>query len=118
TNDPGNISDMFTNSIVNLVRYILMILVMGVALFVIEWKMALITMITVPFIIAASLLFRKYSRKAYREVRNNISEVNGYLSENLSGMKITQVFNQQDKKIQQFNKVNKNLQKSYIKEIL
>lgn len=118
TNDPGNISDMFTNSIVNLVRYILMILVMGVALFVIEWKMALITMITVPFIITASLLFRKYSRKAYREVRNNVSEVNGYLSENLSGMKITQVFNQQDKKIQQFNKVNKNLQKSYIKEIL
>lgn len=118
TNDPGNISDMFTNSIVNLVRYILMILVMGVALFVIEWKMALITMITVPFIITASLLFRKYSRKAYREVRNNVSEVNSYLSENLSGMKITQVFNQQDKKIQQFNKVNKNLQKSYIKEIL
>ncbi|HHY96774.1 MAG TPA: ABC transporter ATP-binding protein, partial [Acholeplasma sp.] len=75
-------------------------------------------MITVPFIITASLLFRKYSRKAYREVRNNVSEVNSYLSENLSGMKITQVFNQQDKKIQQFNKVNKNLQKSYIKEIL
>lgn len=79
--------------------------------------MALVTMTTVPLIYLASRLFRRYSRNAYRNVRNNVSEVNAFLSENLSGMRITQVFNQEQKKIDEFNKINKRLRKSYIREI-
>ena len=117
TNDPANISDMFTNTIVNLIRNILMMVIIAVILFVIQWKMALVTMITVPLIYLASSLFRKYSRTAYRGVRNNISEMNAFLSENLSGMKVTQVFNQEPKKTGEFEKINKKLQKSYFAEI-
>jgi len=118
TNDPGNISDMFTNSLVNLIRSVMMILIIAIILFVINWQMALITMTTMPVIFVASYLFRKYSRKAYRQVRNNVSEVNAFLSENLSGMKITQVFNQEEKKFNEFKKINNNLKKSYLKEIV
>jgi len=117
TNDPANISDMFTNTIVNLIRNILMMVIIAVILFVIQWKMALVTMITVPLIYLASTLFRKYSRTAYRGVRNNVSEMNAFLSENLSGMKVTQVFNQEPKKTGEFEKINKKLQKSYFSEI-
>ncbi len=117
TNDPGNISDMFTNTIVNLLRNVLMLVLVGVILFVIHWQMALITLITFPLIIVSSMLFRKYSRNAYRNVRNNVSEMNGFLSENLSGIKITQIFNQEDKKINEFKKINRNLRKSYMTEI-
>ncbi len=117
TNDPANISDMFTNTIVNLIRNILMMVIIATILFVIQWKMALMTMITVPLIYLASSLFRKYSRTAYRGVRNNISELNAFLSENLSGMKVTQVFNQEPKKIGEFEKINKKLKKSYFREI-
>src|SRR5690606_6818575 len=118
TNDPGNISDMFTNSLVNLIRSVMMILIIAIILFVINWQMALITMTTMPVIFVASYLFRKYSRKAYRQVRNNVSEVNAFLSENLSGMKITQVFNQEEKKFNEFKNINNNLKKSYLKEIV
>lgn len=117
TNDPNNISMMFTETIVNLIRNILMMVIVAVILFIIEPIMALVTMITVPLIVIASTLFRRYSRSAYRSVRNNVSEVNAFLSENLSGMRITQVFNQEQKKIDEFNQINKRLRKSYIREI-
>ncbi|MFA6780916.1 MAG: ABC transporter ATP-binding protein, partial [Bacilli bacterium] len=117
TNDPGNISEMFTNTIVNLIRNILMMVAIAIIMFIIEWRMALITMIVVPIIFLASVLFRRYSRNAYRSVRNNVSEVNAFLSENLSGMKITQVFNQEEKKINEFTTINQKLKKSYFREI-
>lgn len=117
TNDPNNISQMFTDTIVNLVRNFLMMFIVGVILFVINPLMALVTMATIPFILLASYLFRNYSRATYRSVRNNVSEVNAFLSENLSGMRITQVFNQEDKKITEFNRINNQLRKSYIREI-
>src|SRR5690606_4819136 len=60
TNDPGNISDMFTNSLVNLIRSVMMIIIIAIILFVINWQMALITMTTMPVIFVASYLFRKY----------------------------------------------------------
>lgn len=117
TNDPGNISDMFTNTIVNLLRNVLMMIVIAVVLLILNWQMALLTFLTLPLILLASSIFRKYSRTAYRNVRTNISELNGYLSENLSGMKITQIFNQEEKKVQNFKVLNDKLKKSYYREI-
>lgn len=117
TNDPGNISEMFTNTIVNLIRNILMMVVITIIMFFIEWRMTLITMIVVPLIVLATIFFRRYSRSAYRNVRNNVSEVNAFLSENLSGIKITQVFNQEEKKINEFTAINQKLKNSYFKEI-
>ena len=118
TNDPNNISDMFTNTIVNLIRNFITILITGVILFVINWLMALILIPSIILLLVASQIFRKFSRKTYRQVRNNVSEINAFLSENLSGIKITQIFNQEEKKKQQFNVINTNLKKSYFKEIL
>lgn len=117
TNDPGNISDMFTNTIVNLLRNVLMMIVIAVVLLILNWQMALLTFLTLPLILLASSIFRKYSRTAYRNVRTNISELNGYLSENLSGMKITQIFNQEEKKVKNFKVLNDKLKKSYYREI-
>jgi len=117
TNDPANISEMFTNTIVNLIRNFLMMFIIATILFVIHPLMALVTMATVPVIILATGFFRKYSRAAYRLVRNGVSEINAFLSENLSGMKITQVFNQEDKKVAEFETINKKLRKSYLREI-
>ena len=117
TNDPGNISDMFTNTIVNLLRNVLMMIVIAVVLLILNWQMALLTFLTLPLILLASSIFRKYSRTAYRNVRTNISELNGYLSENLSGMKITQIFNQEEKKVRNFKVLNDKLKKSYYREI-
>ena len=118
TNDPANISEMFTNTIVNLIRNILMMVIIATILFIIHPLMALITMVTLPFIFLASIFFRKYSRTAYRAVRNSISEINGFLSENLSGMKITQIFNQETKKRSEFEVINRKLKRNSMREIM
>lgn len=117
TNDPGNISEMFTNTIVNLIRHFLTLAIIMVILVVIHPLMALVTFSVIPFIIISTQLFRKYSRNANRVVRNRVSEVNAFLSENLSGMKITQIFNQEQKKIKEFTAINNNLKDSYLREI-
>ena len=88
TNDPCNISDMFTNTIVNLIRNILMMVIIAVILLFINPLMELVALAVFPLIVIASLFFNKFSRTAYREVRQNVSEINAFLSENLSGMKV------------------------------
>ena len=86
-------------------------------MFLISVKLTLLVLSVVPFLLVASIIFRKYSRKAYREVRTNVSNINAFLSENLSGMKIIQVFNQEDKKFKEFTERNTDLHKSNLKEV-
>lgn len=117
TNDPGNISDMFTNTIVNVIRSILTMVIIGGILIVISPIMALITFIVIPLILVASRFYRQFARVAYREVRNKVSELNAFLSEHLSGMKVVQVFQQQAKVNQQFQETNQALKRSSLKEM-
>ncbi len=117
-NDTNSLSEMYTNVSVNLLRNILYLFGVFIALFVINARMAIIVVIAFPIVLYASFVFRKYSRANYRIVRSNVSEINAYLSENLSGMKVTQIFNQEDKKIKEFGDKNALLRKSYIREIL
>ena len=117
TNDPGNISDMFTNTIVNVIRSVLTMFIIGVILVVISPSMALITFIVIPLILLASRFYRQFARVAYREVRNKVSELNAFLSEHLSGMKVVQVFQQQSKANQQFQQTNQALKRSSLKEM-
>ena len=70
-----------------------------------------------PVILALTVVFRKFSRRAHRLVRNEVSNMNAFLSENISGMKITQIFNQEEKKYNEFKEANNRLKKSSVKEI-
>jgi ATP-binding cassette, subfamily B, multidrug efflux pump len=118
TNDTNAIGEMYTSVAVNLIRNIFFLFAVLAALFVINPKITLYVIITVPFVLAATLLFRKFSRASYRRVRANVSEVNAFLSENLSGVKVTQIFNQEDKKRKEFKFHSRKLRNSYLQEIL
>lgn len=117
TSDTNTLNEMYTTLIINLIRNILTIIATIVMMFILSTKLTLLVLSVVPVLVVASIIFRKYSRKAYREVRNNISNVNAFLSENLSGMKIIQVFNQEDKKFKEFSDKNNQLKKSNLKEV-
>jgi ATP-binding cassette, subfamily B, multidrug efflux pump len=118
TNDTNTISEMYTNVAVNLIRNALYLVGIMIMLFILNWKLTLYVIVTIPLVIGASVVFRKFSRASYRRVRANVSEVNAFLSENLSGMKVTQIFNQEDKKRREFYERNTNLKTSYLREIL
>ena len=117
TSDTNTLNEMYTTLIINLIRNILTIIAVIIMMFLLNVKLTLLVLSVVPFLLVASIIFRKYSRKAYRDVRTNVSEVNAFLSENLSGMKIIQVFNQEDKKYKEFTDKNNRLKSSNLREV-
>jgi ATP-binding cassette subfamily B protein len=118
TNDTNTLSEMYTNVAANLIRNVIYLTGILIVLFIINYKITLVLMLFLPVVFFATILFRKYSRASYRQVRSNVSEVNAFLSENLSGMKITQAFHQEPKKRKMFYEKSNHLRKSYMKEIL
>lgn len=117
TNDPANISDMFTNTLINVIRSGLTMVIIGTILFIIHPWMALVSLSVIPLILIASQIYRKTARDAYREVRNKVSEINAFLSEHFSGMKVVQVFHQEQKIKQSFHRINRELRNSSLKEM-
>lgn len=117
TNDPTNISDMFTNTLINVIRAGLTLIIITIILFIISPLMTLITMAVIPLMLLAMTVYRHTSRKAYRHVRNLQSDVNAYLSEHLSGMKIIHVFNQEHKVNTRFRQLSMRLRKAIFNEM-
>lgn len=118
TSDINMINELYTNVIVNLIRYILTIIFVLVMMLIISPLLTLYISAIVPILLVMTFVFNKVSRKQYRKVRGSISNVNAFLSENISGMKITQIFNQEEKKHQEFIKRNEEIRKNGIKEVL
>ncbi len=116
--DVNMVNELYTNVIVNLFRYILTIVFVLVMMLIISPLLTLYILCVMPFLIGMTILFNKVSRRQYRRVRGSVSNVNAFLSENLSGMKITQIFNQEQKKTQEFRVKNTELKKNSIKEVL
>ncbi len=118
TNDTNAISNMFTNVLVNLVKNSFIIIGVLVAMLLLNYELTLMILCFVPFIVLFTLIFRKFSRKAYRKVKDGTTDINTFLSENISGMKIIQIFNREDKKVEDFEKKNVYLKKARNQEIL
>ena len=116
-NDTGAISMMFTNLLVNLFKNCFIIVGVFVAMLCLNYALTLMVLCFVPFIILFTVIFRKFSRKAYRSVKDGTTDINTFLSENLSGMKITQIFNREDVKAEEFEEKNQRLGKAKHKQI-
>ena len=117
TNDTNAISMMFTNILVNLIKNAFVIIGIFIAMVCINVQLTLMVLCFVPFVVLFTVIFRKFSRKAYREVKDGTTDINTYLSENLSGMKITQIFNREERKMKDFLTRSKKLGKAKSKQI-
>ncbi len=117
TNDVEGISRVFTNSIVNLAKNCFILIGVVIAMFSLNYALTLVVLCFAPFIVLFTLIFRKFSRRAYRKVKDGTTDINTFLSENLSGVKVTQIFNREDKKFEEFNEKNERLGKAKSREI-
>ncbi len=117
TNDTYALSMMFTNIIVNLVKNSFIIIGVLTAMMCLNYQLTLMVLCFVPFIVLFTVIFRKFSRRAYRRVKDGTTDINTFLSENLSGMKIIQIFNREDFKMAEFDEKNKALGKSKRQQI-
>ena len=102
TNDTNGISMMFTNVLVTMVKNVMVILGVLVAMLMVNYAMTLVVLCFVPFVVLFTVIFQKFSRTAHRGVTDARTEVNTFLSENLSGIKITQIFNREQEKLNEF----------------
>ena len=118
TNDTNSISMMFTHLLVNLIKNFLVVIGVLAAMLVLNYQLTLMVLCFVPFIFLFTLIFRKFSRRAYRKVKDGTTDINTFLSENLSGIKITQIFNREEQKKAEFAKKNATLEDARQKEIL
>lgn len=117
TNDTNAISMMFTNILVNLIKNCFVIIGVLAAMLCLNYLLTLMVLCFVPFIVLFTVVFRKFSRKAYRKVKDGTTDINTFLSENLSGMKIIQIFNRESEKMKEFDGKNQTLGKAKRQQI-
>ncbi len=102
TNDTNAISMMFTNILVNMVKNAFIVVGVLAAMLMLNYALTLMILCFVPFLVLFTVIFRTFTRKVHRVVKDRTTDINTFLSENLSGIKITQIFNQEDRKLSEF----------------
>jgi len=117
TNDIESLNEMFSSVIVNMAQNLLIMAGVVVMMFVADVNLALLVCSTIPFLVVIIFLFRALSRKAYRAIRTKITELNTFLNENISGIRITQIFVQQKKQLEKFKRINKEVYSANIRQM-
>ena len=103
SNDAESVSRLFTNVVINLFKNVFIIIGITAAMFALHYALALVVMCFAPFIVIFTALFRRFARTAFRREKEATTDINTFLSENLSGMKITQSFNREAFKSKDFH---------------
>ena len=111
-NDTNAISMMFTNILVNMAKNVFIVIGVLAAMLMLNFELTLMVLCFVPFLVLFTLIFRKFTRKVYRVVKDRTTDINTFLSENLSGIKITQIFNQEQRKMDEFLEKSTQLKKA------
>lgn len=117
TNDMKNISDMYTDVLVNFLNDVILLIGTLIIMLSLNWKLALIAISTFPLVVLASYLFRIKAREAHREVKAKIARINSVLSENISGMRIVQLFNKEKEVFAEFDEINSDHLASSLREV-
>ncbi|TVQ39372.1 MAG: ABC transporter ATP-binding protein [Spirochaetaceae bacterium] len=117
TNDVETINELFTNTVISLLKNITIMIGVIVAMFALNTRMALVTAATLPPVIVLTLIFRKKARDAFRRVRQWVSKVNAYLAEHISGMSVVQMFVRERKVNREFQQRNGELMRASLAEM-
>lgn len=107
TTDVDALNDLFAAGVVTMINDFFLLVVMAGLLFWIDRRLALDTMLVLPFIFLVTMVFRKYVRDANRKIRTAIARINSFLQEYISGMSVVQLFNREEKAREEFAKRNK-----------
>src|SRR5690606_18980693 len=115
--DMERIADIFGQGLFTIFRELLTMLVITGAMFYKSWKLSLIVYTIMPLLMYATRLFQKYMKRAFEEVRNEVSNLNSFVQERLTGMKILQLFAREDIESKKFRAINERHKKAWLKTI-
>lgn len=115
--DMERIGDIFGEGLFMIFRDLLtMIVVSGVMIFM-NWKLSMIVFLMLPLVLYATRLFQKYMKKAFEEVRTEVSNLNSFVQERVTGMKILQLFTREDTEYRNFKEINERHKKGWLKTV-
>lgn len=118
SNDTEAVNELFTSILVRLFKNVVKIIGYAAVMLSISVRMTMVSFALLPVVGALTFVFRFYSRKAYKITRNKITELNTFLSEHISGMRLIQVFVREEKKYQEFEKKSKELFRANWREVM
>lgn len=118
TNDVEALNEMYSRILVQLFRNIVKIVGLAGVMLVLDVRLAAISFVLMPLVIGLTVLCQKIARNIYRLYRTRLTDINTFLSEHLSGMKIIQIFGRQERKFEEFHDKNTKLYKAFYREML
>lgn len=117
TNDVNTLNELFSSGVVTIVGDILTLLLVVAFLLYYNWQLALITFMVIPLLVGATFLFRARVRNVYREVRLRLARINAFLQEHITGIKVVQLFNREERTAQRFDEINSDLRNAHFRSI-
>lgn len=117
TSDVQALYELFGSGMVAIFGDVFTLVGIMIVMFVINWKLALLTLTVIPLLLGVTFAFRKKVRDLYRQTRSQISSLNGYLQENITGMKVVQLFGRERYNFEKFQEQNSGLKNTYLDTI-
>jgi len=118
TNDVEAIDQLVTDGVTSLVQNTLMLLGTAILLFVLDWRLALATLVVIPFMSVATFIFRTRSARAYSAVRERLGLVTATLAEDIAGMRIVQAFTREQANVRNFREVSERYRDSNMQTVV
>lgn len=118
TNDVDALDEMYSGILVRLFRNIVKIIGLATVMLVLDWRLALLSFILLPIVAVLTVIFRRIARATYRVTRTKLTDLNTFLSENISGMRIIQIFGREERKYEEFGDKSTSLFRAFYREML
>ena len=115
--DIETIAEMFSGGILIIIGDLLKIFSVVACMLYINWDLALITLIPVPILFLATYIFKTVIKKAFQDVREQVSRLNTFVQEHITGMSVVQLFNREDVEMETFSEINKKHRNAHIRTV-
>ncbi len=106
-NDIQTINDVFSQGTITILADLLTVVTVLIIMLITSWKLTAICMLTMPFLIIASYMFKEKVKAAFQKVRNQLQKMNSFLQEHITGMRIVQIFTAESREREKFRTINR-----------
>lgn len=115
--DIETIADIFSNGILVILGDILKLVTVIAVMFYVDWELTLVSLATIPVLLVATYIFKNGIRSSFQDVRTQVSRLNAFLQEHITGMHIVQVFNREKREMERFKKINAQHRDAHIRSV-
>jgi ATP-binding cassette subfamily B protein len=118
TNDVDALNEFLTQAMVSLITDLAVLVAIIAAMFWLDWRLALISLIVLPMVAFSTFVFQRVMREAYRNVRRRLARINAYLNEHISGVLVLQLFNREQRAFERFDDLNVEYRQANMQSLL